>query len=197
MDQNQFVELTRALRARPSRRLVLRALAGAGAGFAAWPPPESGRAKRKRKPPLRLNAFGCVDVGQPCRGSDANCCSGICQGKKPKKGEKDKSRCIAHDTGGCPAGYAPCSTPHVSCTTQAGADGFCATTTGNAGYCTTGTGGECFPCAKDADCREVCGPAAACIACQGCEGGGTCATTDECDFSVQREQATKTETTLT
>jgi hypothetical protein len=139
--------------------------------------------RKRKKPPLVFNQFGCVDAGNPCRGNDALCCSGICEGKKPKKGRKDRRRCAAHDTGGCPVGHAPCTTPHTACTTSAGLTGFCATTTGNAAYCTTGTGGECFPCTRDADCRQVCGMAAACITCLGCAGGATCATTVACDFS--------------
>ena len=181
MDATNFDDLIRSLTAGSYRRVVLRGIAAA-LGVSAAQLPTAITAKKRGKP-LVLNGFGCVGVGGKCRGKDAVCCSGICEGKKPKKGEKDTSRCAAHDTGGCQAGHAPCTTQHVPCTTSAGAAGFCATTTGNAGYCTTGTEGECFPCAKDADCREVCGAAAACIACLGCAGGSSCATTDACDFS--------------
>jgi hypothetical protein len=97
----------------------------------------------------------------------------------------DRSRCVGHDAGSCAVGASPCSAPHTPCTTSAGKAGFCATTTGNAAYCTTGSNGECFPCRTDADCRAVCGADAACIQCQGCASGSTCATTDLCDFSPQ------------
>jgi hypothetical protein len=59
----------------------------------------------------------------------------------------------------------------VFCTSSAGAFGVCDTTTGNAAYCAVDAG--CFPCAKDADCQQICGPAAACIVCAGKECFGT------------------------
>ena len=40
--------------------------------------------KKRNKPDN--NAFGCLNVGQHCNGKDDKCCSGICDGKKPKKG---------------------------------------------------------------------------------------------------------------
>ena len=48
--------------------------------------------KKKNKKP-KNNAFGCLNVGQACNGKNDKCCSGICDGKKPKKGKKDKSKC--------------------------------------------------------------------------------------------------------
>ena len=129
--------------------------------------------KMKRKKP-RPNAFGCLDVGQACRGKNARCCSGICRGKKPEKGTRARSRCVAHDTGGCQAGQQGsfCGGANVGCTTSAGIEGVCDTTTGNAGYCAFTT--TCSPCRKDADCRPVCGPGAACVKCAACiDDGGT------------------------
>jgi hypothetical protein len=133
--------------------------------------------KGKGKERLKRNQFGCVDVGGKCRGNDANCCSGICEGKKPKKGKKDKSRCVAHDAGSCVAGQRPefCGASvggNLSCTTSIGTPGICHTTTGNAGYC----GGKilCTACQRDADCQESCGLLAACLQCDFCgETGGT------------------------
>jgi hypothetical protein len=135
------------------------------------------RKKRKTKKP-QPNEYGCLDVGKPCNGDGDMCCSGICEGTKPKKGKKDTSRCVAHDTGGCQAGVRQqsCSAtpvPDIRCTTSTGnPEGYCNTTTGNAAYCVFDA--DCFPCRKDADCQAFCGPRAACIRCDSCpETGGT------------------------
>jgi hypothetical protein len=58
--------------------------------------------------------------------------------------------------------------------TSLGTAGVCATTTGRAGYCLFA--GDCFPCKKDADCQQLCGPQAACIICDDCisTGGTSC-----------------------
>jgi hypothetical protein len=132
---------------------------------------------KKGKKKLKLNEFGCVNVGGKCRGKDSVCCSGICQGKKPKNGKKDKSRCVAHDTGGCEAGVRDggCGGTNVSCLTSTGSTGVCETTTGNAGYCADGF--VCHACRTDAECRTLCGTeAAACVQCPDCSGPGTVAT---------------------
>jgi hypothetical protein len=135
---------------------------------------------RAKKQKLKRNEFGCVNVGGKCRGKDANCCSNICQGKKPKQGKKDKSHCVAHDEQGCSAGQAgdSCGGADVLCTTSAGTDGVCETTTGNAGYCASD--GSCFPCQKDRDCQSQSqfGPRAACARCATCPGGTICAHLD-------------------
>jgi hypothetical protein len=133
------------------------------------------RKKRRKKTP-QLNAFGCLNVGQKCRGKDALCCSGKCAGKKPKRGRKDRRTCVAHDTGGCPKGdpsEACGGDVETVCTAATGLEGVCDRTTGNAGFCTVS--GDCFPCRKDADCQPLCGPEAACIRCEEtCSGvGGT------------------------
>ena len=44
--------------------------------------PSSSLAKTKGTPKLVLNAYGCIDIGKPCRGKDAICCSAICQGRE-------------------------------------------------------------------------------------------------------------------
>jgi hypothetical protein len=110
--------------------------------------------------------LGCVNVGGKCRGNDANCCSGICDGKKPKKGKKDRSRCQAHDASTCQPGQSPevCGDEDVVCTTSGGEKGMCATTTGNAGYCFNAVqlNGSCT---RDTDCQDGVGPSAACIHC--------------------------------
>lgn len=121
---------------------------------------------------------GCKNVGRKCK-RRRQCCSGICRGKRGRK------RCKAHDAGGCRAGQQSegCGGADTACTTSTGNPGVCETTTGNAGFCAFS--GDCFPCKKDADCRDVCGPRAACIRCVStCSGvGGTaCFGPDACAF---------------
>jgi hypothetical protein len=161
----------RSLAARAPRRGVLAVLAGVVLGLTAAGPAPNTDAKRRRKkkrrkkqPPLQFNAFGCLDVGQKCRGRDELCCSGICDGKKPQKGEPDKTRCLAHNTGGCAPQQDLCTTdPNTRC----GASGICARTTGNAGFCLLSPpdGLNCSACKNDADCVVGFGPGAACTVC--------------------------------
>jgi hypothetical protein len=130
MDQSSFTAVTRALAGLPSRRDVLRSLAGAGLGLGALGLPRVTEAKKKHKkkkgkkkgkqqpgpqsgpqsqpqpqpqplPPLVFNQYGCIAVDQPCRGDSALCCSGICQGSAPSEGQPDDSRCVAHGAGTC------------------------------------------------------------------------------------------------
>jgi hypothetical protein len=119
------------------------------------------RAKKrhKRKKKIRRNNFGCVNVGRFCK-NEAQCCSGICSGKKGKK------KCRAHDTGGCTAEQDTCVDPAGStCTTSTGyAGGKCTRTTGNASFCTNVLF-ACIECTKDSDCQQYCGPSAACVVC--------------------------------
>jgi hypothetical protein len=195
MDGARLDALARSLSDTRSRRATLVAVLG-GVGPLLGLPGEAagkkGQKKSKRKP-LRRNEFGCVNVGGRCQGNDANCCSGICTGKKPKKGEKDKSTCVAHDQSSClpgqtSAGCSSLSEPlsSVPCTTSTGRTGQCNTTTGNAGYCVFG--GLCIPCTKDADCISFCGPQAACTQCfRACAQQGLttqCTGPDECTFPI-------------
>jgi hypothetical protein len=140
-----------------------------------------GASAKKRKKKIKRNAFGCVNVGGKCRGKNAVCCSGICQGKKPKKGERDKSRCVAHDQTSCQAGQTTnaCGGVNVLCTTSTGEPGgACLTTTGGAGYCAASIDcpTQAINCTNDADCRERCGPRAGCVLCpdsEPCEATGS------------------------
>jgi hypothetical protein len=125
---------------------------------------------------------GCKNVGKKCKNA-GQCCSGVCKGKKGKK------RCKAHDTGKCPPGLTETACgadEEQGCTTSTGLQGVCDTTTGNAGYCLVS--GDCFPCAKDADCRPFCGPTAACVQCADCVDAGNtvCGTAgpDPCEFPL-------------
>ena len=112
-------------------------------------------------PPLVFNRFGCVDVGQACRGDDSVCCSGRCAGVAPSPGQPDTSQCVAHDVGTCPPGTPTC--PLVtSCTTDTGFVGTCLPTTGAAAYCASAQ--TCAICTKDSDCIPIAGATAACVA---------------------------------
>ncbi len=167
MDYNRLAIMTPSLASVPSRRDILRGLAGAGLGLGVARLPAVVAAKRQRKKKVKRNAFGCVDVGDLCTRAD-QCCSGICQGKKGKK------RCRAHDTGTCQTGGTSESCDatgggDVPCTTSLGfPGGFCETTTGGASFCAIS--GDCFGCTTDADCQKFCGPRAACIVCPDCAG---------------------------
>jgi hypothetical protein len=174
MDAPRFDDLTALLGLGRSRRVALHGLAAALGLFAARLPIAG--ATRKHKKRLKFNAFGCVNVGGRCRGNDAVCCSGICQGTKPKKGKRDTSRCVAHNADVCRAGNRSpvCGGTNGVCVSSIGDPGECQTTTGNAGYCAASYI-NCFPCAKDADCRPICGADAACIRCDGeCIEGTAC-----------------------
>ena len=189
MDGSRFDRWTESLSAGSPRRGVLRVLTGAALSLsgASIPGEVGARSKRKRKK-LNRNQFGCVNVGGRCRGKDHVCCSGICQGKKPKKGEHDHSRCKAHDVGVLENGGGGCRAQDESlsgdvyCTTSAGEEnGLCWRTTGNAGHC--GLGSVCVPCRKDTDCVAACGAGAACaVNPNACGGTGVfCSGTTLCD----------------
>lgn len=175
MDASRFDRWTLSLTAGSSRRDVLRGLIGATSGLALIRHPVgAARRKRTRKKP-KVNGNGCLDVGKACGGNDTRCCSGLCVGRAPTRGKRDKSRCVAHDTDGCEGGqHSELCGGNLVALCPAGT-GVCQTTTGKAGYCAGD--GACFACAKDADCQPYCGPAAACIQCVGCavSGGTVCA----------------------
>lgn len=133
-------------------------------------PTTTAAAKRKKKP--KQNAFGCLDIGKPCRGKDARCCSGRCQGKKPKNGEKDKSTCVAHHVGPCTPAQDDCV---VDMGTYCNPDlpfAVCYRTTGKASFCGNAVHGGCIVCRTDAQCEAFGFPkGSACVVCPACEGG--------------------------
>jgi hypothetical protein len=197
VDADGFDSLTRVVLERVTRRAVLGVVAGTlGITVVGTGDLEAKkRKKRKRqRPPSPLqpqpqpqslpapprNAFGCVDVGQPCQGDHALCCSGICAGAAPTGPDQpDPSRCIAHDGRTCLAGVRSdsCGASDVSCTTSAGLAGFCETTTGLGAFCAYA--GECRLCTKDVECQGEFGPHAACIVCSSCPGGTSCGFPDD------------------
>jgi hypothetical protein len=169
MNQNRFDALTRSLTGIPSRRHLLHGLASVGFGLglemASLSRIAEAKKKRKRKKKgkkAKPNAFGCLNIGQPCNGASGACCSGICEGSKPKKGKPDRSRCVAHNELGCDADDSTCSE-----TVPCGVDGICYQTTGRAGFCANGGLCDCAPCTKYTDCEGQFGPGAACIVCTG------------------------------
>ncbi|MGH2618468.1 MAG: hypothetical protein ACRDJC_24825, partial [Thermomicrobiales bacterium] len=93
---------------------------------------------------------------------------GDLQGKKPKNGKRDKSRCVAHDKGNCQPGQNKCAGPEIGC--SRGVDDtdarFCFTTTGNGEYCSSGSDFGSDSCTKDAECVGDCGVGAACVKCE-------------------------------
>jgi hypothetical protein len=171
MDASRFDALARSLIQGASRRGLLRGLGAAALSAVVLRRPWSAAAKKKPKKKLKKNAFGCVDVGKACRGKDSVCCSGICQGKKPKKGKKDKSRCVAHDVLDCAPGADNCGGVPFNCGPQL--NGVCLQTTGKASFCADPSL-ECLACKKDTDCVASEGPGAACVVCLtgGCEETG-------------------------
>lgn len=171
MNVSRFDAVTRSLASRPSRRTILVGLAALATTALRLPSTAvAGKRKNRRGNKLQRNSFGCVDVGLRCRGNSANCCSGICQGKKPKRGKRDRSRCVAHDGGSCPQEPDACVEPGQIC----GPLGVCGLTTGKACFCAA-ISGLCAVCQKDADCVALgWGANAACIVTEGCpETGGT------------------------
>lgn len=180
MDANRFDDVVRSLNEGSTRRGISRAFAGLGLAGVIGPLLGfiDAEAKKKKKKKPKLNAFGCVNVGGACRGNDDLCCSGICEGKKPKK---DKSKCVAHNTGGCtpPRSFCVTGSP-VSFCAPGEPDALCYATTGNAGYCASlvGLSAEinCRVCNSDQECEaQGFPPGSACVihtgdGCESCNG---------------------------
>jgi hypothetical protein len=164
VDHNRFVAVTQSLISIPSRRHLLRGLAGAGLGLGVARLPGSAEAKKKgKKKPRkgRPNAFGCLEVGDPCRNA-AQCCSGICKGKKGVR------RCRAHDTGTCKQDgvLAPCNN-RTNC--------GCFRTTAGSDICAElFPPSDCAECQRDADCLDLGFPAGSACGPGPCEGGMAC-----------------------
>jgi hypothetical protein len=193
MDQARSNALTESLTSLPSRRDVLRSLAGAGIALGALGLPgiadakKKRRKKKKKQPRPVVNQFGCLDVGQPCNADSSLCCSGVCQGTAPKKGKPDTRRCAAHDTGTCTQGIeGVCTTPdliQVTCNNRT--DCGCFRTTGGSNYCAElfGSPGttQCLSCQRDADCIAAGLPAgSACAPVSAGRCAGICSTGMAC-----------------
>ncbi len=138
----------------PSRRDILRSLAGAGMGLGvAWQVGDAEakkRRKRKRKRKVKVgtpNEFGCLSVGQDCR-DGVQCCSGICEGKKGRQ------TCRVHGAGTC-SQQDPgiCSGELKGC--NDGVNCLCARTTAESVFCGNFSTAAvlCTECQTDADCE--------------------------------------------
>jgi hypothetical protein len=192
VNQTLFDAMRQAVTRLPSRRNLLRGLAGAGLSLSSLRLPDaleakSGkqkRARKKKKPKIPrpvFNQFGCLDVGQPCRGDGSLCCSGVCAGKKPTKGKPDRRVCAAHNAGDCSPqrNYCELDNPPVLSLCNLPSDtALCLVTTGSAPFCGSALGFDaavhCQTCAKDADCVALgFPPGSACVQmgerCNACE----------------------------
>jgi hypothetical protein len=160
VDASRFDELTRSLTAAGSRRRLLRGLAGVALGLAPGHLPVMAKSKGKKK-------SACLAVGKPCGGNNSKCCSGICKGKKPKKGKSDRSKCVAHNTGGCTPERSFCVVGESPSKCREDQPSACLATTGNAGFCAATQDFDpdtnCRVCAKDKDCEKRFGPGSACV----------------------------------
>ncbi len=175
MDGAYFDGLTRAMA--QSRRTLLGgavALASGWIGSADTEARKKGQKRKGKKAPrgLVLNQYGCVDVGQPCRGDSSNCCSGVCEGVAPRKGKPDQSQCVAHNSSVCRASSDFCSTGTGAICNATELNRVCTLTTGSAGFCAdftphmeAGTDASfyCRNCSRDTDCQAEFGPGAACV----------------------------------
>ncbi len=145
-----------ALTSFPSRRDLLRGLAGTGLGLgmARWHPTTEARKKRKkRKKKDKPNAFGCLSVDKTCKNA-GQCCSGICDGKKEKR------RCRTHGTGTCEQdapGLCTAQNPELL-TCNNNANCRCIRTTAGSNFCydeRSEAGSDCADCQQDADCEAL------------------------------------------
>lgn len=156
MDFDRVAALRRYLGSVPSRREILRGLAGAGLGVAAARLPDVVEAKKKRKHKSKKpkpNEFGCLSVGIACKSED-QCCSGICEGTKGKK------QCRNHGAGTCSQvveGFCTSSNPtQVLCNNRSD-DCVCVRTTAGSNFCAQvgDEASECAECTTDADCEAL------------------------------------------
>lgn len=189
MSQIRFHDVTRTMTGLPTRRDLLRGLAGAGLGLGIAQGANLVGARKTRKQRKKKgkrpqpNAFGCLDVGDACS-SETGCCSGLCAGTKGKK------TCQAHGTGICPQNHVGIclatadEIPVLKCGNQELC--FCYTTTAGSNFC--GQGGPrvgdkaaCTDCQKDADCAALGFPAgSACAPVGNGYCSGQCATDMAC-----------------
>jgi len=132
---------------------VLRGQPGSALAFASAR--ITGTAGASRSCP-RPNAYCCLNVGQKNCGNGALRCSGICQDRRPRKGKRDKRKCVSHDAQIFQPTDDSYTEPAVLC-----GKGLRNCTTGNAGFC--GKSDVCGVCSKDADCEAMSGQGAACV----------------------------------
>lgn len=162
-----------------TRRTALAAVFSAGLSARVFSETEARNRKqhgkrRRRRNKVIANAFGCLNVGDRCDGTDLACCSGVCQQERGNGTRKRrKSFCVAHDEGGCRPEQDFCIDGDVG--TTCGVGGVCLRTTGQAGFCGLLVGSDCFSCSTDSECAASFGAGAACVVCAACgeSSGGT------------------------
>ena len=148
MDQHHIAALTRALSRVPSRRDVLRGLAGAGLGLGALRQPETADAKKKRKKKKKTNTAAPPPPTATCT---PTCRRKVCGGDG-----------CGGSCGSCAAGQlcrsGTCCTPEPPEVTCAGR---CGQVTGNTCHepvaCACPSGQECL---SNGSCATVCTPSA-------------------------------------
>jgi hypothetical protein len=164
---------------RPSRRDVLRGLAGVGLAAGLVPhrdPASAGKSRNRGKKP-KPNQYGCLSYGKACKRA-GQCCSGICDGKKGRK------KCRAHDAGTCEQGGLDYCASINGQQTLCNNAGLCACmrTTGDSNACVSLLSpSECADCKTDADCEalgfapgSVCAPYSSGICAGICDTGMAC-----------------------
>jgi hypothetical protein len=155
MNKPHFDSVAQIMTSFPSRRNVLRGLAGVGfgLGIARLPDLAEARKKRKRKkhkkrkPQAKPNEYGCLEVNDPCSSAD-QCCSGVCEGKT----------CRAHDTGTCKQGGEQICVSNPPKALRCNNDGTCTcfgTTAGSIGCARYEPETMCADCRRDADCTAL------------------------------------------
>jgi hypothetical protein len=181
VDQYRFAAVTRSLTELPSRRDVLRGLAGIGLGMTRLPLLASATKRTQSEAAPKPNKYGCLEIGDPCKRA-GQCCSGICKRKNGKK------KCRAHGTGTCDQQKPGVCTatfldPEIfDCNFRSGKCSCYATTAGSKYCAALGTSSRCADCKKDTDCEKLgYPPGSACVPfakgrCAGfCETGMACA----------------------
>jgi hypothetical protein len=171
MDGSRFDQFSRALTG--SRRSVLGGTLALVAGWLGASRIEAKKKHKKRKPKVKPNEFGCLEVGDPCKNA-TQCCSGVCDGKKGKK------RCGAHGAGTCDQnGAGVCTADNLGsfrCNNEVNC--ACIHTTAGSNFCAdldVAVLEICADCQTDADCEALGRPAgSACIPVFAGECAGLC-----------------------
>jgi hypothetical protein len=176
MDASQFDTFARSLTG--SRRSLLGgslALATGWLGVSATDAKKKHKKRKPKKPKPKPNAYGCLEVSDPCQNAE-QCCSGVCVGKKGKR------QCRSHDSGTCDQALpGRCSNSPTLSTCNGSETCACIRTTANSSFCARLGATICSDCEKDADCAALgLPPGSACApvsegTCAGiCAGGMAC-----------------------
>lgn len=172
MDGSQFDAFIRSLTG--SRRSLLAGSLALATGWLGVSATEAKKKHKKRKPKKpKPNAYGCLEVADPCQ-NEEQCCSGICDGKKGKR------KCRAHDTETCDQkrpGYCEAGNPYLALCHGGLAN--CFRTTAGSNVCSRNL--LCADCQRDADCEALGYPPG--TACAPLGGDYSCADICESDMA--------------